>query len=566
MFPGLMNSSDEEEQPKESSDSDGKSKKPKGKISVVGVYDNLSEGTRRSDGLPQITQAETSSGQAEGYTTGIKSSGAEENMPRCRLKGMYLAQGARPKVKRRVSVSSQKQDNIGNIPAKASQRTQEKLGDREELTTRSAVDDHFLLGSRLMRLYLAEDARSEIINKKSGVATEEIENQGAVSSNVRDLHVDCDVVADGFISRFRECMSTEDVESDGSMDGSVYATYFSMFKRVRHAHVGFIWDVARRIFTPVKNGNYTIKPDVMRMFSLVTNDPDFMICVLKLELMTQLAFALDFDELARSLICCRGDCLSLYAFEQMFKSVIDIICNAPRSKLVVSKLYDIFMSYKDSTVVNSGSASSHGPFYYSNLIFLLAGLVFVRRHKLCDSTRIHIINLALVSCYYRLGVMYHCLAGYRKFGNNTPEQQAALNDLFSQNRRSSVRQRCMDVCLNMSYMYYINPKVEDDVIYICNVAFPRRLMSMCSKTIMEYFINQIAHQDRLSFSYVILNMAYNITHDMSTEALLEIGEDVVRFTPLLVGSLLDIDFHMPDRRSEETQICYSQSQNLRYSR
>ena len=154
-----------------------------------------------------------------------------------------------------------------------------------------------------------------------------------------------------------------------------------------------------------------------------------------------------------------------------------------------------------------------------------------------------------MSCYCKLGSMYRLLVN--------SSQGAVLCNLILQGQLGDKKIRCMNTHESMMNMYCIGPKYNNKVMYIHNVGFPSLLLDMCSGEVKLYFDKLLNMYNKVSFSPVIITQARFICNAMNQEALLSMGEDIVKYSAIIEEGMsagIICDMEQQDEEKQEYKI------------
>ncbi|GAT77905.1 hypothetical protein EHRUM3_01070 [Ehrlichia ruminantium] len=532
MLPGFVNSSDEEEQKKKSSHNRKKSKKTRVKRSPVSSS-FCSTKTQISDFAAQIYQDDGSMIASNIGTVGDQKDIISSKNVSSHLPEIYLAQGARPK-------RTNGKCNLPKIPTE-----QQPVGGADGSMLDSTLNEVYLMqGAKpkkscdsssfhksMMWQYntnIEENIpvssmqlgfRSYDINSETNLFSEH--TRGVVQQSIPGVE-GSNMPLQEMTTQFQRLSVTNTVGAINTR-GNVTNVSNDLLKRVRSAHIGYIWNLCREMFYITSDGNCQMKDEIIHELSEITQNINCLVSLIKLELITQFAIALDFKELSCALMHYQINSLNMYALNVMFGELMNIVSCDSRSSLFKDKLYDIFVPYADTEVVNSGCTSSSGAMQYSTLVVMLSELMFAKKNNTFCGKFVYYVNFAMVSCYYRLGCMYCAITQY----------SPSLQGLFLQDPLGDMKQRCVDTCCGMVYMYYIGPEYNNGIKIIEGVAFPSLLLDICDSNIERHFMKSIKQANKLNFSYVMTNISAYITANLSEDFLLSVGNDIVRFANIL---------------------------------
>ncbi|UOD98854.1 DUF3514 domain-containing protein [Ehrlichia ruminantium] len=524
MLPGFVNSSDEEEQKKKSSHNRKKDKKSRKKEDLVSGSSCSTE-AQVSDLTAQVCQDNNSM-----MAGNIGAVGDQENIVSDEKKlsdlseEMYLAQGARPKrtsSKYNLPKMPTEQQPVGGADSSVLGDTLSEIYLMQGAKPKKSCDSSFFQAS-IMQQYSTDIGENIPVDYDvgGGYSVFPEHTQGVVQQSIPDSE-DSNMPLQEMTAHFQRLSVSNITGANTRVD--VTGVGSDPLKRVRHSHIGHICSLGRRMFYRANNGCYQIRDEIMQELLDSIENVDYLVNLLKVEIVTQLAIALGFNELACALICYQIDSLNMYALNMIFYELMNIVSCDSRSSMLTDRLYDVFVPYADTSVVNSGGTSSSGVKQYSALVVMLSELLAAKKNTVFSGDVVYYVNFAIVSCYYRLGCMYHAIGQY------FPDLQSVL----LQDPLGDMKQRCVDTCCGMVYMYYIGPEYNNAIKYIKGVAFPSLLLDICNDQIIRHFAKSIKQARKLNFSYVTTSIASYIIDNLQEDFLLSIEDDIVKYADIL---------------------------------
>ncbi|WP_258011904.1 hypothetical protein [Ehrlichia ruminantium] len=400
MLPGFVNSSDEEEQKKKSSHNRKKSKKSRKKRKYCNTEAQVSDLTAQvcQDNISMMVGNIGVVGDQENIVSDEKklSSLPEE---------MYLAQGAKPKKLVDVHKIPTEQQHVGGADSSVLGNTLSEICLIQGAKPKKSYDSSFFQ-KYIMQKYNTDIVRNILVNYdvSGGTAVFPEHNNRVPDSE------DSNIPLQEMTTQFQK-LNFSNIFGENTR-GDVTNVSNDPLKRVRNAHIGHICNLCRKMFYHAGNNCYQMKDEIIQELSSSITNVDYLIDLIKIELVTQLAITLGFNELSCAMICYQIDSLNMYAFNMIFDELMNVVSCDSRSSILMGRLYNVFMIYADTEVVNSGYTLSNGAEQYSALVGMLSELVTAKRSTRFSSDVVHYVNFAVVSCYYRLGCMYYAMEQY----------------------------------------------------------------------------------------------------------------------------------------------------------
>ncbi|QGR02157.1 DUF3514 domain-containing protein [Ehrlichia ruminantium] len=275
---------------------------------------------------------------------------------------------------------------------------------------------------------------------------------------------------------------------------------------LRKMHIMYLCNLVKLLFYALENGCYVIRPDIRENILSFTKRFDLFCNILKLEVLTQIALILGCDKLHKILVFQGSTFLELEIFHMLFDAVADVMyTNSTCLTKCYVLLQNICQYYTNIITQQDYVASPKRLQVYADLILLLGDLIFAKRTKQCNKAIIHSVNLMLVCCSIRLATLYYDVELCYSFEKIDLHMQNMLSFLAFRYSKNFLSQKLVKLLRNFMYMYDVSEKSE--LVLMCNILFPRKLLSLCADNVEEY-IKKCNAYDTMSWLTIFVDAAY----------------------------------------------------------